>query len=200
MADESLPVRRKMSKKEKRKRQAEACARWRAAHPDRVLARTERGRERERIQKRAAYAADPERYREKRKKYRQANKGSVAAYMKGYHEKNKDRITLRDIGRRYGLNPAQYQDLLEQQDSRCAICRREETALDHRTGKPRRLSIDHDHATGEVRGLLCRTCNSALSYFGEDADRLRAAVAYLEKSKQSSDTLQAPHATGPGRT
>jgi hypothetical protein len=58
------------------------------------------------------------------------------------------------------------------QDGRCAICRKKP-----QTG--RRLSVDHDHKTGEVRGLLCTLCNQGLGYFKDDPGRLGAALEYL---------------------
>lgn len=69
----------------------------------------------------------------------------------------------------YGLQPGGYDMLLELQDGHCAICRRA-------TGKTRRLSVDHDHKTGKVRGLLCRPCNTLLGHLRDDpvaAERIR---------------------------
>lgn len=77
----------------------------------------------------------------------------------------------RDRLRKYGLTPERYLDLVEEQDGRCAICRRV---------SKRELSIDHCHRTGPVRGLLCTSCNIGLGLFGDDPERLRAALAYLD--------------------
>jgi hypothetical protein len=81
--------------------------------------------------------------------------------------------------RRYGLAPEAYARMLAAQGGTCAICRREETSVDRRTGKVRALSVDHDHATGRVRGLLCGDCNRALGLLADDPDRLAAAATYL---------------------
>lgn len=65
----------------------------------------------------------------------------------------------------------EYADLLELQGGRCAICRRW-------PGK-RRLAVDHCHATGTVRGLLCMRCNAGLGLFRDDFEAMQAAADYL---------------------
>lgn len=82
---------------------------------------------------------------------------------------------------RYKLTEAEYEELLIEQNGVCAICRRPETALDRR-GKVRRLSVDHNHETGEVRGLLCCNCNRGLGSLEENPDFFLAAIAYLTRS------------------
>lgn len=74
----------------------------------------------------------------------------------------------------YGVTPEQYQALLDAQDDRCAVCR-----SDAWPGKDNRPHVDHDHATGAVRGLLCGRCNTGLGQFQDDPALLRAAVDYL---------------------
>lgn len=80
------------------------------------------------------------------------------------------------IRKAYGIGTREYNAILRAQGGRCAICGR-------RPGK-RRLAVDHDHHTGEVRGLLCASgdygCNKGLGYFNDDVEILRRAVAYLE--------------------
>lgn len=80
--------------------------------------------------------------------------------------------------RKYGLNKEKYLKILASQNYVCAICSRPETCLFK--GKVKTLSIDHDHKTGRVRGLLCSKCNSGLGYYEDSVDRLRNAALYLE--------------------
>jgi hypothetical protein len=75
------------------------------------------------------------------------------------------------------VEPDDYPRLFARQKGGCAICGRPETAPFR--GKARRLAVDHDHATGNNRGLLCGRCNRALGYFDDDPERLLIAVAYL---------------------
>jgi hypothetical protein len=75
----------------------------------------------------------------------------------------------------YGITPEQYSGMLAAQGGRCAVCR-----SDQWPGKGSSPHVDHDHATGKVRALLCTNCNNGLGSFGDDPARLRAAAAYLE--------------------
>jgi hypothetical protein len=74
---------------------------------------------------------------------------------------------------RYGITPEQYWALYEHQGGTCYICQRA-------TGKVKRLSVDHDHATGYVRGLLCGPCNKILGHLRDDADAAYRAGNYLD--------------------
>jgi hypothetical protein len=76
------------------------------------------------------------------------------------------------IAKVYGIQPDDYDRLYAAQGGRCAICRRA-------TGKTRRLSVDHDHASGKVRGLLCRPCNDLLGHARDDVDFFERAITYL---------------------
>lgn len=82
----------------------------------------------------------------------------------------------RDL-RRYGVSPRDFRAMQRAQADACAIC------LEPARGV-RRLSIDHDHLTGKVRGLLCRRCNSGLGHFLDDPLRLELAAAYLRAKKK----------------
>lgn len=66
--------------------------------------------------------------------------------------------------------------MLSQQGGVCAICG---SGPDGQGPSGQTLNVDHDHATGKVRGLLCRTCNRGIGLFYDDADRVMAAAAYL---------------------
>lgn len=73
---------------------------------------------------------------------------------------------------KYNLTSEAYDAMLEAQGGGCAACGAEPSR--------RALSTDHDHETGEVRGILCDGCNLALGHVGDDPDRLRALATYLE--------------------
>jgi recombination endonuclease VII len=72
------------------------------------------------------------------------------------------------LTRRYGISAARAQELIDQQGGVCAICR--ERPPDH---------VDHDHVTGEVRGMLCLPCNTGLGHFNDDTAVLQKAIEYL---------------------
>lgn len=71
---------------------------------------------------------------------------------------------------KYGITAREYDQLLEQQNGVCAICQNYHDIL----------CVDHDHETGEVRGLLCRMCNSGLGFLGDSILGIIKAVKYLQ--------------------
>lgn len=78
---------------------------------------------------------------------------------------------------RYGAERGQYEAMLLEQASRCKIC-----ASEADEDKP--LVMDHCHATGRIRGLLCRRCNGLLGSAKDSPDLLAAAIAYLDPGRK----------------
>ena len=81
--------------------------------------------------------------------------------------------------KRYGLTVDDYNQRLIDQGGVCAIC----------SSPPgdKYLHVDHCHSSGMVRGLLCMSCNSALGHARDDTSRLRAMIAYLQRSADSPE-------------
>lgn len=80
----------------------------------------------------------------------------------------------RQLKAKFGLSEDAYLDMLDRQAGACAICKRTAESLNQR------LAVDHCHASGRVRALLCSGCNCALGLLGEDLSRLTAAAEYLK--------------------
>lgn len=75
--------------------------------------------------------------------------------------------------KKYGLSRNDVAEMLEAQESECAICARGISM--------RNCHVDHDHGSGAVRALLCRRCNTSIGHFNDDADLLRKAAQYIER-------------------
>jgi hypothetical protein len=83
---------------------------------------------------------------------------------------NKNNPNRVNVTRRYayGIEPEQYDTMFEKQKGLCAICQ-----------KNKKLCVDHNHFTGEIRGLLCHDCNRGLGSFRDNIDFLKRALEYL---------------------
>jgi len=88
------------------------------------------------------------------------------------------------LKRRYNLSENDFIKLKIKQNNKCGICQNEETAFDPRWKKTRNLSVDHDHKTGKVRGLLCTRCNTAIGLLKEDVNLFQQSINYLNGVKQ----------------
>jgi hypothetical protein len=78
------------------------------------------------------------------------------------------------LQKKYHITEEIYSQILAAQNGVCAICKCHQ--------RYKRLAVDHDHKTSQVRGLLCEQCNRGLGRFFDSPFRLRMAASYLEKS------------------
>ena len=100
---------------------------------------------------------------------------SKNAYNREYYKKSThDQYWTHYLKSNYGITPEQWHEMSEAQGHVCAIC--------GKIDKVRRLSVDHDHVTGKVRGLLCGGCNKSIGHLGDSVEGLMRAVKYIESS------------------
>ena len=79
----------------------------------------------------------------------------------------------------FGITLDQYEEYQKNQKNTCAICGKEETATNQYGIK--KLAVDHNHLTGEVRGLLCAKCNMALGLLNEDITIMSKMITYISE-------------------
>lgn len=97
-----------------------------------------------------------------------------------YHARRKTNPDYQESNRNsrykylYGITTEDYNLLLEKQHHKCALCKRHDDEF------KTRLAVDHDHNTGEIRGLLCRGCNLALGRLGDTEESLLRVIKYLK--------------------
>ncbi len=81
---------------------------------------------------------------------------------------------------KYNLSREQYNQIYERQNGMCAICGRTDSGMKHAPD----LLVDHDHSTGENRGLLCCNCNAGIGQFKDDPALLTKAIVYLNQHQK----------------
>lgn len=77
---------------------------------------------------------------------------------------------------KYGISLDHFNNLLKQQENRCAVCGGEAM------GKANQFHVDHNHSTGNIRGLLCHFCNIALGMVRDDITHLEKLINYLKQN------------------
>ena len=136
-------------------------------------------KDRAKERQRGYIANNPERMRKIRRKHYDKNRESIIGKAKIRYNGNPEKFKGDSRKMRlssYGLTIDQYNAMNIKQAGRCAIC----------AGPPvhhKRLSVDHDHGTGRVRGLLCTECNSGLGFFKDNVLILERAVQYLKRPR-----------------
>lgn len=77
---------------------------------------------------------------------------------------------------KYGITAEEFAAKLASQGGKCAIC-----GTTDWLARGKGPHVDHNHDTGQIRGILCGPCNNGLGNFQDDPDLLRAAIDYLER-------------------
>ncbi|CAN2217255.1 Recombination endonuclease VII [Candidatus Nanopelagicaceae bacterium] len=97
-----------------------------------------------------------------------------------YRAKNPDSDVNKTLLNKYGITLDEYNELFEQQQGLCALCKRPETTRRNKKDEgAERLAVDHCHDTGLVRGLLCFKCNTAIGALGDTQEAALRAMNYL---------------------
>lgn len=135
--------------------------------------------EKEKAYKKAHNKVYHQRPEVKEKEAARGRSEKTRAYHRAYYAVYDHRPGMREkrragnVQRQYGLSAAAYNDMLADQGGVCASCRTSDW------GK-RSPHVDHDHKTGEVRGILCLRCNIAAGLLGDDPVRVAMLLAYLQ--------------------
>lgn len=122
--------------------------------------------------------SDPEIRRAYNKERMRKKRGGLHGHKRRYLGLPKNSPAYNRL-REFGILPDVYNMMLEAQGGVCAICKKPERHMCY--GKVRSLAVDHNHQTGEIRGLLCVYCNTGLGSVHEDVAILEAMVAYLKE-------------------
>lgn len=126
-------------------------ARWYQENKEEILAR-------ERVRYHRYYKNKP------------GHKEKKNTYNKTYRLLNKELIREKKLIKNYGLTIEAYDVMKHNQNGLCAICKKDKT-----------LVVDHCHATGHIRSLVCNQCNQILGLAYENKETLKAAIDYLSK-------------------
>lgn len=122
--------------------------------------------------------------RESRKRYKMSEKGEAA--RRRYYKTENGKAAMKKaqckfhLMQRHGMTVQERDIIAKKQNNRCAIC-----GIDFGSTE-KGPSVDHDHTTGNIRGLLCVGCNIGLGHFKDDVPRLQRAIDYLNKFHKES--------------
>lgn len=105
--------------------------------------------------------------------YYNKHKEEISKWAKEYGLKNRHRIYAYRIKKSYGITIDEYNEMLKNQDGKCAICK---------CVPEKKLHVDHDHKNNTVRGLLCSRCNRGVGIFFDDPNLFKKCAEYIEKS------------------
>ena len=90
-----------------------------------------------------------------------------------------EQLRVVNYRRVHGIAVSDYDDMFRAQGGKCAIC------TSTNPGGPRHFTVDHDHRTGQIRGLLCRYCNAGLGMFNDSIFGLMRAADYVYERRMS---------------
>jgi hypothetical protein len=115
-----------------------------------------------------------------------------APYHKVWYSRNRIQSKGHQLKYKFGITLEEYNLMVESQGGVCAICGGKNFTRHKGTHNNKAvavsLAVDHDHKTGQIRGLLCNACNTSLGKFKDDPVLLRKAIKYLEETNGNVQT------------
>jgi len=119
------------------------------------------------------------------KNYQIEHRDDLAVYHKTWYEKyalrEKPKRRTWHLQKKYGLSHEEWLKLWDSQEGSCAIC---SIPFANYQNDLNSVHTDHDHETGKIRGLLCRSCNVGIGCFNDDLSLMARAVSYLENKRR----------------
>jgi hypothetical protein len=160
---------------------------WKKNHPERATATRKRSYEKNR-DKELLYAknhrlAHPEEYSMRYKKYYEINKEKEIERKKEWRKSHAKSVRKYYLRIKYDITLDDYEEMLISQNNSCKIC----GSISPNRKNVKYFHIDHDHKTGEIRGLLCHECNTGIGKLKDDPTLLRKAASYLSSSNLEFD-------------
>jgi hypothetical protein len=132
-----------------------------------------------------ARAKDPEKFKERGKKWRETNPN----YVDQWKQRNKSRTKTQKrkdyLKSTYGITVLQYENMREAQGHRCYICDKHESEISN--AGPTALNVDHCHGTGKLRKLLCMSCNIALGKVNDNVEILQRCINYIKEHSNATN-------------
>jgi hypothetical protein len=152
---------------------------WRKEHPGATAGYSKKYREAHPERKaeadKAYHKAHPEKLRARAKKWHDANPEKAAANTKKWYDAHPEIRKANTLKKYYDMTLEEYSAMFDAQHGLCSIC--------HNPPKKNNLlCVDHDHKTGKIRGLLCRSCNLVLGNSRDSIELLSSAILYLERN------------------
>jgi len=119
------------------------------------------------------FALNKEKILARNRKYAKEHPEKFRSQVRTWRKNNPERTRSHRLKYKYGITLTEYNSILEKQNGVCAICHK----LNYRN-----LSVDHNHITGKIRGLLCDACNVSLGLLGEDIGSIERILVYLKNN------------------
>ena len=107
---------------------------------------------------------------------RKRNIKKIKVYSKRHYWENREKNLSDKRYKKYGITQEEYLRIVRLQEYKCAVCFKEDKI---------NLSVDHNHKTGKLRGIICNRCNMALGNVGDSPQVLRSLANYLEKHENA---------------
>lgn len=120
---------------------------------------------------------------ERNRSWEKRNPEKVKQNRRQSYLRHCERYAEESIFRQRKITKEEYLNLVQIQENKCAICFQEESVIKRKDKTVSPLCIDHDHKSGNIRGLLCARCNAGLGNFKESEARLLSAINYIRYHK-----------------